>query len=259
MHNAGLKPTNKIQCRRRGCADILPGVEALKYHIHIHNIADTAAKCNDASPSAACEPSLVQRSTSISKPSKKSHSRSKSTLGTQHKCSTIHFPSRKHSAGSLLPSHLSPRESTPEVQHHVPSLTTVANSFVSDLSQSKSPNPLPVRNNNETSCTRSSTPSRGRRARKESMAGSIGADNPSIAMLLSPPSSPDVHGPLVSTPHMNFSIPLALNPAMDDEDDNHAVIFENAHKFPEKLARLRSPMRALSPTRAMSPIRGKIY
>lgn len=258
MHNAGLKPTNKIQCRRRGCADILPDVEALKYHLHIHNIADMTAKYNDVPPSVVTEPFPVQHSTSNAKAVKRSHSRSKSSLGTKHKCPTTYLRSRKLSPGSLFPSHLSPRESIPEVQRDVPSLTTVAKSFVSDLGQNKSTYPPSVYNDNETSFTRTSTPSRGRRARKESVALSVGADGPSIAMLLSPPCSPDVHSRLMFTSPANTPISLSLDPAMDDEDNNRVVIpNENAHEVPAKFTGSRSPMRALSPVRAMSPIRSK--
>ncbi|KAH0833185.1 hypothetical protein J3R83DRAFT_12214 [Lanmaoa asiatica] len=256
MHSAGLKPTNKIQCRRRGCADILSGVEALKYHLHIHNIADMAAKCDDTS--AACKDSLVECSTSNSKTSKSSHCRSKSSLGTQHGCFTTRSSPRKLSAGSLFPPLFSSRETTPEPQH-VPNLMTVAKAFVSDPSPSRSAGPIPVHNGNETFSAHASTPSRGRRTRKESMAASVGAGfGPSIAMLLSAPSSPDIHGGLVLTPHTNSPMSLALKPATDDKNDNRVFIpDENSHSVSEKLTRSRSPMRALSPTRAMSPIRSE--
>lgn len=259
MHNAGLKPTNKIQCRRRGCADILPDVEALKYHIHIHNIADSAARCSDLSPSAVCKPSLAVCSTSNSKAPKRNHSRSKSSLGTRHKYSTTHPLPRKLSAGSLLPSFLSPRESTPEVQQ-APSLMAVARAFAHDPRPSTPAGLLPVRDD-ETPSTHTSTPSRSRKTRKESMADSVSAEcNPSIAMLLSPPSSPIMHGRLVLTPHGNFPMPPALGPATDSESD-HCISIPNKSthsvSVSEKLAGSRKPMRALSPTRAVSPIRSK--
>lgn len=256
MHGAGLRPTNKIQCRRRGCADILSGVEALKYHLHIHNIADTASRCNDASPSAAHKPSPAECSASDSKTPKRSHSRSKSSIGTQQSCSTTYSPPRKLSAGGLLPSLFSPRESTPEFQL-VPNLTTVAKALVSDASQSKSAAPFPVRN--ETPSTHTSTSSRGRRTRKESKAISVGTEcSPSIAMLLSPPTSPVMQGRHGLTPRTNSHMPPALNPAMDGENEDHiSVLNENVHPASEMLTRSRSPMRALSPTRAMSPIRSK--
>ncbi|KAF8428876.1 hypothetical protein L210DRAFT_885732, partial [Boletus edulis BED1] len=189
MNNAGLKPSTQIQCRRRGCADILPDVEALKYHLHIHNIADSAAKRNDTPGFTTRKPSsLVECSASDSKAPKRSHSRSKSFLGTQHKrLATSPLP-RKLSAGSLLPSLFSPRESTPEVPG-VPSLTTVAKAFTPDPSTNKLTGLLPVCTY-ETPSTHTSTPSRGRRKRKESMAVSVDTEcTPSIAMLLSPPLS----------------------------------------------------------------------
>ena len=70
MRNAGLKPTNKMQYRRRGCAGILLD-EALKCHLHLHNIADSAARRNDPYPSAARKPSLVECSASNSKAPKR--------------------------------------------------------------------------------------------------------------------------------------------------------------------------------------------
>lgn len=256
MHNAGLKPTNKIQCRRRGCADILPDVEALKYHLHIHNIADSAFRCSDAVPSAVHGPSLRECSTSNSKSPKRNHFRSKSSLGTQPNCSTTSPLPRKLSAGSILPSLFSPRENTPEPPQ-VPTLTTVAMAFTPDPSPSKSAGLLPARND-ETPSTYPSTPSRGRRKRKESMAVSVGAEcSSSIAMLLSPPLSPVIRGPL--TPHAKLvPTPVALGPATDSESDNCVSIpIESAHPVSEHLTGSRSPVRALSPSRAMSPIRSK--
>ena len=245
MYDAGLKPTNIIRCRRRGCADILLGVEALKYHLHIHNIADTAAKCNDAPP-LPCKPTLIH-SIGNSKTSKRDHTRSKSSFGTQHKHSMTHFPSRNISVGSLLPSNLSPRENFSEVRH-VPSFTTIAKSLVSDHTPSNS---TPLCNNNNTFCTTSSTLSRSRRG------SSVVTGNPAIATCLSPPSSPDMHGHFGSAPHANLPVPLALNPATDGEKDNHTTTSsESAPKVPEKLGS-RTSMRALSPTRALSPIRSK--
>jgi len=253
MHNAGLKPTNKIQCRRRGCADILPDVEALKYHIHIHNIADSAAKCSDPSPYAVRKPSLDECSTSNSKTSKRNHSRSKTSLGTQHKSPTTYPLPRKLSAGSLLPSLFSPRQSTPEVQED-PGLATVTKAFASDSRPSTPAGFLRMRND-ETPPTHTSTPSRGRRTRNECM--TVSECSPSIAMLLSPPSS-IMHGNLVLAPHTNLPMPLALGPDTDNESENCVFISnESAHSVSEKLMGLRSPMRALSPTRAMSPIRSK--
>lgn len=256
MHNAGLKPTNKIQCRRRGCADILSDVEALKYHLHIHNIADAAARCNDASTSAAHHPSLVECSTSDPKTSKRGHSRSKSSLGTQYSRSATYSPPRKLSAGGLLPSLFSPRESTPEVSN----LTTVATALVSDPSSSKSAGPfLTVCNNIKTPSTHNQVPPRGRRTSKESNALSIGTKCcPSIAMLFSPLSPPGTQGRLVFTPHTSSPMLPEPGPVVDGENDDR--IFspnENAHSVSEKFMRSRSPMRALSPTRAMSPIRSK--
>ncbi|KAG6373333.1 hypothetical protein JVT61DRAFT_6476 [Boletus reticuloceps] len=259
MNNAGLKPSTQIQCRRRGCADILPDVEALKYHLHIHNIADSAAKRNDIPASTSRKPSsLVECSASNSKAPKRSHSRSKSFLGTQHKrlaTSPLHVP-RKLSAGSLLPSLFSPRESTPEVPE-IPSLATVARAFTPDPSTNKPTGLLPVCTY-ETPSTYTLTPSRGRRKRKESTAVSVDTEcSPSIAMLLSPPSSPMMRGHhLVLAPHAKLPVPVALG---STKSDNY-VSFQNGsmHSVSEQLMGSRSPMRALSPTRAMSPIRDGI-
>lgn len=259
MHGAGLKPMNKIQCRRRGCADILSDVEALKYHLHIHNIADSAARRNDNSASTAREPSLVECSVSNSKAVKRNHSRSKSSLGTRHKCSmTYSLPRpRKLSAGSLLPSLFSPRENTPEVRH-VPSLTTVAKALTPDPTPNKSASLLPARND-ETPSTHISTPSRGRRKRKQSLAVSAGAEcTPSITMLLSPPSSPIMRDRLVLTQHAQLPMQVAFGPTTDSESDNHVPIPNGSvHPVSDQITGSRSPMRALSPTRAMSPIRSK--
>lgn len=254
MHNAGLKPTNRIQCRRRGCADILPDVEALKYHIHIHNIADSAAKCSDPSPSAVRKPSLVECSTFNPKIPKRErdHSRSKTSLGTRHKSPTTYPLPRKLSAGSLLPSLFSPRQGTPEVQEDS-GLVTVTKAFVSNPRPSTPTGFLPMRND-EMLPTHTSTPSRGRRTRNESI--TVSECSPSIAMLLSPPSI--MHGNLVLTPHTNLTMPFALGPGTDNESEDCVYIpNESAHSVSEKLIGLRSPMRALSPTRAMSPIRSK--
>lgn len=257
MLNAGLKPTNKIQCRRRGCADVLPDVEALKYHLHIHNIADSAFGHSSASPSTARKLPVAESSTSNSEAPKRNHSRSKSSLGTRRKRLTTSPLPRKLSAGSLLPSLFSPRESSPGVPL-APTLTTVAKALNPGPGLSKPAGLLPVRND-EIPSTHTSIPSRGRRQRKESVDVSVGTEcSPSIAMLLSPPPLPIRHDRLVLTPHAKWSMPAAFCPGTDSENDNCVSIpKDGTHPVSAHLMGPRSPTRTLSPTRAMSPIRSK--
>ena len=40
IRRAGLLPEDRIQCRHYGCRNILDDAEALKYHLHFHNIED---------------------------------------------------------------------------------------------------------------------------------------------------------------------------------------------------------------------------
>ncbi|KAG9315171.1 hypothetical protein JVU11DRAFT_4296 [Chiua virens] len=251
MQKAGLKLTDKIQCRRQGCADILSDVEALKYHLHIHNITDVPATCIDPS-SSSCRPSLPKcSSTSNSKTLKRTHSRSRSSVEARAKSSKTTVPLRKRSAGSLFALRPSPRESIQEA----PSLSSIAKAFVPDHSPSKSAGPPPEYNKKRPT-KHSRTHSRGRKLTKDS-AGSVGADHPSIAMLLSPPSSPVLRGRLVPPPPTNMLISFALNPRTEGEGEN-GIPFPSENAVPEKLIRSRSPLRALSPTRALSPIRDGI-
>ncbi|KAF8839648.1 hypothetical protein BDN67DRAFT_745446 [Paxillus ammoniavirescens] len=284
MRNAGLKATDRIQCRRRGCADILRGVDALKYHLHIHNIADaldfppvdhshehpaTADTKDIPTPPATRKPPLVDSATFNSKTFKRSHSRSKScavTLSKNSKSSTA--TPRKLSAGALLPTLFSPREPTPETQY-APSLTAVAASVISTPSRRKPPAPVFVDAVKYTALPRTPLqtlmPSRGRSARKDTIVAAVGAGyNASIAMMLSPPSSPTMDGRAVLAPQTNSPLVPPLRSAMQEGKEKCALVHANENDVfvPEEVKRSKSPARAfspgsrtMSPARALSPIR----
>jgi hypothetical protein len=276
MRNAGLKSTDRIQCRRRGCADILRDADALKYHLHIHNIADAldvplvdhphedpaTADIKDIPTLAPAtrKPLLVDSATSHSKTFKRSHSRSKSCAVTRENSKTSIATPRKLSAGGLLPTLFSPREPTPETQY-APSLTVVAASVISTPSRRKPPAPVSVDAVKYTALAhpplQTLMPSRGRSARKDTIVAAVGAGyNASIAMMLSPPSS--------LAPQTNS--PLVLPSAMQEGKEKCALTHANEDDVfvPEELKRSKSPARAfspgrrtMSPARAMSPIRSE--
>ena len=102
-----------MQYRRRGCAGILLDVEALKCHLHLHNIADSAARRNGPYPSAARKPSLVEGSASNSKAPKRieiTHIEVVSRDPAQMFDDL--FPSKKASASSLCQTEHASRSST---------------------------------------------------------------------------------------------------------------------------------------------------
>ncbi|KIJ66840.1 hypothetical protein HYDPIDRAFT_26257 [Hydnomerulius pinastri MD-312] len=269
MHSAGLKPTDRIQCRRRGCADVLRNVEALKYHLHIHNIGDAldVFSVGDAAqiplPSTR-KPSLVG-SAVPSRSKNITHSRSKSSVVAPRKSSKsssatatsatprsagVVSPPRKLSAGALFPSLFSPRDTSAQPQY-VPSLTAVAASVVSTPSRSKSPAPA---DSAQVHTVIQAPPSRGRRTRKETIIAAVGAGyNSSIAMILSPPSSPIMGaGRAILAPQTNLSLAFP----MATHDGERGVFVEaggNLACAANVLVRAKSPSRAMSPGRAKSP------
>ncbi|KAF9223630.1 hypothetical protein BS17DRAFT_817256 [Gyrodon lividus] len=280
MRNAGLKPTDKIQCRRCGCADILRDLDALKYHLHIHNIADALdvppvvhpheafatalADIKDAPTVTTRKTRLVDSAPSNLKALKSTHSRSQSSAVAQRKnpessAATL----RKLSAGGFLPPLFSPREITPETQY-TPSLTAVAASVISTPSRSRSPAPIPDATKDTSlvhTPTQIPTPLRGRRMRKETIIAAVGAGyNASIAMMLSPPSSPTMGARAVLAPQTNLPLALPLPFPIQDGNEKGTPTHANKDPFvPGELERSRSPgrERAMSPARAMSPIRSE--
>ncbi|KIK96583.1 hypothetical protein PAXRUDRAFT_297354 [Paxillus rubicundulus Ve08.2h10] len=288
MRNAGLKYTDRIQCRRRGCADILRDADALKYHLHIHNIPDTldvlpvdhshkhpataGIKVIPTLVSATRKPPVVVDSATFnSKTFKSSHSRSKSCAVTHHKNSksSAAIP-RKLSVGGLPRSLFSPRAPTPETQD-APSLTAVAASVISTPSRSTSQAPVSVDAVKYTTLAntppQTSVPSRGRSTRKDTVVAAVSAGyNPSIAMLLSPPSSPAMGGQGVLAPQTNLPLTLPLTSAMQEGKEKCAPMHANENDVfvPEEVKKSKSPARALSPgrrtmspARAMSPIQSE--
>ncbi|KAH7884344.1 hypothetical protein F5I97DRAFT_1929223 [Phlebopus sp. FC_14] len=287
MAAAGLSPTDKVQCRRHGCADILHDVNALKYHLHIHNIGDeldgTTHEEVPTITSQVHEP-VRKRSLGLSiavpccansqSNTKPSHARSKSAFDARKnsgsKNSQPSIP-RKSSTGYCRPHDrqvFSPLAVEDNISMHAPSLTAVAATVVAIPPRTKSP--APHTHSPIAVPSRPGTPSRGRRARKDTLPSRgrspivLGREvgyNASIAMLLSPPSSPGSRTVLAS--QTNFSVHHHNGGHMGTDKElgsqRPVITVERAASPAQTGWRAMSPdrfnARTISPARAISPIR----
>ncbi|KAH7925820.1 hypothetical protein BV22DRAFT_1194850 [Leucogyrophana mollusca] len=242
MHRVGLSPTDKIYCQRPNCSDLLRNVDALKYHIHIHNIGDAVDALSTRSSVTSCTTLGSDASHRRgAHNARRRHMRSKTSVEaptpTHHKTnsSIAAFPVST-SKNNVKPRTLSPRGSPDSLAH------SLAVFPVSPCSpgQARALSPSP----------RSPTPSRGRRTRKDTMTSSNNSHgyNASIAAILSPPTSPapSIRGRSVLTPQAN--LPFVTSP-------HHKGLLSPRASPERDLKKATNPMRALSPARAMSPIR----
>ncbi|OJA08481.1 hypothetical protein AZE42_02846 [Rhizopogon vesiculosus] len=217
MIQAGCCTPVNIRCQRPGCADVLRDLEALKFHIHIHNIGDTSDAMSTVS--ARSQKTKQTRHTRmdlesppLKTPPKKAHNRSKSSIEID--ATSCQSRSTHRTRKSLLKDSSSLPGSRKTSATHV---------------------------NSSASHTRIKVPpqSRGRRSHKGTQNGlSEAGYNNSIAMVLSRPTSPvpsvqEVLGP-------NHVSPPPASPG----------------RGVKEFSRAKSPKRAFSPTRALSPIRG---
>jgi hypothetical protein len=220
-------PGGTICCQRPGCTDVLRDLEALKFHLHIHNIGDMSdarSTTSAHSPKTKEARHTHMESPQLIKPRRKAHNRSKSSIeidATSCQSRSIHGTRKSDSKGpSSLPG------------SRKPSAT---------YGSSSAPNTR----------TKSPPPSRGRRSNRGTIQHGLSEAgyNDSIAMVLSRPTSPVPSTEEVLDPKMNLNIGF--------------VNYKSSFSSPASLgrgekapSRAKSPNRAFSPARALSPIRG---
>ncbi|KAI6129874.1 hypothetical protein EV401DRAFT_717055 [Pisolithus croceorrhizus] len=268
VKNAGLSPQDRIQCRRQGCSDILDNAEALKYHLHFHNIGDAVdghrigRSIKDRCTLATNEPSCRTLSPGAAAPSKVSGEYHKDARPMKSSMLPVTFP-RKQSSGSGHRPCLPPSSETrAQVRFYSPRptranaldvsvLTSVVTSIRSSHKEPASPAPAPTNRHRRTK-TRTTSSDKGVRGPGHSI---------SIAALISPPTSPS---PSLATQRRNnvmvtqTNLPFAFPPVdsgvfMQTED--HIVSPGNDCERAKSPERARSPVRVKSPCRARSPIR----
>ncbi|KAG2131389.1 hypothetical protein DEU56DRAFT_457815 [Suillus clintonianus] len=221
-------PGATIRCQRAGCKDVLRDLEALKFHLHIHNIGDTSDFITTFSAhtqKAKERGHSSTESTPLKKTARKVHNRSKSVVdtGTTSGHSDSTHPVRKvHSKDPCSPS--------------------------------RSQNRSPTRINSSSSHTRTKLPnestsqSRGRRSNRGTIRSGLGeaGHNDSIAMVLSRPASPGQSAQEALGSDMNLTLNFV---------NKISVLSPRASptSAEKELSRATSPRRAFSPARALSP------
>jgi len=215
-------PAGSIRCQRPGCTDILRDLEALKFHLHIHNIGDMSDVMSIMSTISmhsqkTKEPRMEYPP--LKKPSRKADNRSKSSVEIDATSSRNTHRARKSHAKDPSSLHGSRKTNATHV------------------------NPSP-------SHTRTKIPpqSRGRRSNRGTIQNGLSevGYNDSIAMVLSRPTSPVLSVQEVLDPNMNlpFGFVNSFSPPASPGRET------------KEFSRAKSPKRAFSPVRALSPIRG---
>ncbi|KAG0706683.1 hypothetical protein DFH29DRAFT_137639 [Suillus ampliporus] len=112
-------PGAKIPCQRPGCTDVLRDLEALKFHLHIHNIGDMsdATSTFSAHTQKAKEPGHSSMELPpAKKTSRKVHNRSKSLVdmyATSGHLWSTHPTGKSHARNPSSP----PRSRKPSATH----------------------------------------------------------------------------------------------------------------------------------------------
>ncbi|KAG2036253.1 hypothetical protein BDR03DRAFT_1000553 [Suillus americanus] len=224
-------PGGMIRCQRPGCTNVLRDLEALKFHLHIHNIGDMSDVISllSAHTQKAKEPGHSSAESSpLDKSSRKVRDRSKSFMDMDatsgHSCDT--HPTRKVYAKDPY--------SPP---------------------RSRKPSATLIKSHTQTKLLDASTPqTRGRRSNRSTIRSGLdeAGYHDSIAMVLSRPASP-VHGPQEA---LGSDMNLPVNFV-----NKSSVLSPPASPTlgRKELSRATSPKRAFSPARALSPIRGMFY
>ncbi|KAG1775952.1 hypothetical protein EV702DRAFT_1113851 [Suillus placidus] len=227
-------PGAMIRCQRPGCTDVLRDLEALKFHLHIHNIGDMSDVISISSAhtqkTKTKEPGHSSTESSpLNKSSGKARDRSKSFMDMDapsgHSCDTP--PTRKVYAKDPY----SPPRSRNFSATHINSHTRTK---VLDAS-------IPQ--------------TRGRRSNRSAIRSRL--DEPeyhgSIAMVLSRPASP-VQG---AQEALGSDMKLPVN-FVNKSSVPSAPASSTFGEKEKELSRATSPKRAFSPARALSPIRDRL-
>ncbi|KAG2071320.1 hypothetical protein BDR04DRAFT_1098353 [Suillus decipiens] len=231
VQDGGCTPGGNIRCQRPGCTDVLRDLEALKFHLHIHNIGDMSDVISvlSAYTQKAKEPGQSSTESSpLNTSSRKIRDRSKSLMDVD-----------------VTSGHLRDTHSTRKVHAK------------DHCSPSRGRNPSATHNKSSASHTRtklldpSSPQTRGRRSNRSAIRTGLddaGYHN-SIAMVLSRPASP-VHG-------AKEALSSEMNMPVDILNKSNVLSPPGSPTLGGKeVSRATSPKRTFSPARALSPIRG---
>lgn len=270
IRKAGLFPEDRIQCRHYGCRNILDNAEALKYHLHFHNIGDIPQHRAQLSVDGPAEHSSTvhAHSTYSGQKTGKTSNCTVTSGAISPSKSVVERSDHSHSRHVSVPSVSVPRKLSSGGSHrgrpstssdpktveifsprvapaNISSLTALAHTV--DSSRSKSPPPImPIS---------PTTANRGRRsrARARTMSSSSGpkgaGHSASITALISPPASPGLptFAKTIMSPRTNMSV------------HDSGIFIQAGDLVPplkSEAERAKSPVRAKSPLRARSPIRG---
>ncbi|KAG0702416.1 hypothetical protein DFH29DRAFT_1069127 [Suillus ampliporus] len=216
-------PGTNIRCQRPGCTNVLRDLEALKFHLHIHNIGDmfdVTSNCSADTQKAKKHGRSSMESLPTKKTSKKIHNQSKSFVDTEV------TSDQSWSTHPIRGSHAGHPYSSPK-----PSAT-----HINGISHMR------------TKLPGASTPQRrGRRSNRRTIGSGLDGTgcNDSIAMVLSRPTSP-----VTSAQEALRNLPLNFV-------SQSSVLSAAASptRGEKELSRAKSPNRAFSPVRALSPLR----
>ncbi|KAG2340682.1 hypothetical protein BDR05DRAFT_499466 [Suillus weaverae] len=234
VQSGHFTPGAMIRCQRPGCTDVLRDLEALKFHLHIHNIGDMSDVISllSAHTQKAKEPGHSSAESSpLDKSSRKVRDRSKSFMdmdaSSGHSCDT---PPRKVYAKDPY----SPPRSRNRSATHINSSASHTRTKVLDASTPQT---------------------RGRRSNRSAIRGRLDEAeyHDSIAMVLSRPASP-VQG-------AQEALGSDMNLPVNFVNKSSVLSAPASSTFGEKekeLSRATSPKRAFSPARALSPIRDRL-
>ncbi|KAG1883449.1 hypothetical protein F4604DRAFT_1738503 [Suillus subluteus] len=224
-------PGGMICCQRPGCTNVLRDLDALKFHLHIHNIGDMSDVISVLSAHTEKEPGHSSTESSpLNKPSRKVRDRSKSVMDMDatsgHSCNT--HPTRKvYAKDPYSP----PRSRKPSATH---------------IKLSASPT--------RTKLLDTSTPqTRGRRSNRSTIRSGLdeAAYHDSIAMVLSRPASPVQGAQETLGSGMNLPVNLVTQSSVLSPPASPTL-------GGKELSRATSPKRAFSPVRALSPVRDRL-
>lgn len=270
IRKAGLLPEDRIQCRHYGCRNILDNAEALKYHLHFHNIGDIPQHQAQLSVDGPAEHSSTvhAHSTYSGQKTGKTSNCTVTSGAISPSKSVVERSDHSHSRHVSVPSVSVPRKLSSGGGHrsrpstssdpktveifsprvapaNISSLTALAHTV--DSSRSKSPPPImPIS---------PTTANRGRRsrARARTMSSSSGpkgaGHGASITALISPPASPGL------PTFAKTIVSLRTNESVHDS----GIFIQAGDPVPplkREAERAKSHVRAKSPLRARSPIRG---
>ncbi|KAG2750515.1 hypothetical protein P692DRAFT_20832162 [Suillus brevipes Sb2] len=226
-------PGAMIRCQRPGCTDVLRDLEALTFHLHIHNIGDMTDVISvlSAITQKAKEPGHSSTESSpLNKSIRKVRDRSKSFLDmdatSSHSCDA-HSKRKVHAKDPYSPT----RSRNPSATH----INSSASHSGTKLLDASAPG------------------TRGRRSNRSAIRNGLdeAVYHDSIAMVLSRPASPVQGAQEAWDSDLNLPVNFVnrssvLSPAASPT------------RGEKEISRAMSPKRALSPARALSPIRDRL-